>query len=118
MLRKAKYAVDLMSEPANHSLNVTKAWYAFLQAEYRSLALITSVFQRLRSRGDQLRRKQERERLRKPKLKLNRKHFGRLQRKKQKLRKRHDLQLKLSDNKKRQPGQRLRGRSNRKPSLK
>ena len=42
----------------------------------------------------------------------------RLQRKKPKLRRRHDLQLKLSDNKKRQPGQRLRGRSNRKPSLK
>ena len=86
--------------------------------EYRSLVLITSVSQRLRSRGDQLRRKQERERLKKPKLKLNRKHFGKLQRKKLKLRRRHDLQLKLSDNKKRQPGQRLRGRSKRRPSLK
>ena len=56
--------------------------------------------------------------MKKPKLKLNRKHFGKLQRKKPKLRRRHDLQLKLSDNKKRQPGQRLRGRSKRRPSLK
>ena len=56
--------------------------------------------------------------MKKPKLKLNRKHFGKLQRKKLKLRRRHDLQLKLSDNKKRQPGQRLRGRSKRRPSLK